>query len=175
MIQWADCETLIRLRVWSEFRCPLMLRRPRFRMALLTYSDQIIYVNYLLNIMWRKSRILKKCQHSETGILLPWAATSENVPVQTWAPSEDSDQPAHSRSLTRIFTGQSGKVSSCGQRRLWSDCVDAQADLSLRWAHLWKGMFSNAAAHKRAAQCENMSTGICGKRRPRSACASTVW
>ena len=27
------------------------------------------------------------------------------------------------------------KVSSCGQRRLWSDWADAQADLSLRWAH----------------------------------------
>ena len=27
------------------------------------------------------------------------------------------------------------KLSSCGQRRLWSDWVDAQADLSLRWAH----------------------------------------
>ena len=25
--------------------------------------------------------------------------------------------------------------SSCGQRRLWSDWADAQADLSLRWAH----------------------------------------
>ena len=27
------------------------------------------------------------------------------------------------------------KVSSCGQRGLWSDWADAQADLSLRWAH----------------------------------------
>ena len=28
------------------------------------------------------------------------------------------------------------KLSSCGQRRLWSDLADAQADLSLRWAHM---------------------------------------
>ena len=27
------------------------------------------------------------------------------------------------------------KLPSCGQRRLWSDWADAQADLSLRWAH----------------------------------------
>ena len=27
------------------------------------------------------------------------------------------------------------KVSSCGQRRLWSDWADALADLSRRWAH----------------------------------------
>ena len=30
---------------------------------------------------------------------------------------------------------QGPKVSSCGQRRLSSDWADAQADLSLRWAH----------------------------------------
>ena len=48
----------------------------------------------------------------------------------------------------RVFAvssmGSSGpKLSSCGQRRLWSDWADAQADLSLRWVHshytpLWK-------------------------------------
>ena len=50
-------------------------------------------------------------------------------------PSEDSDQPAHPRSLIRVFTGhslgsQGSKASSGGQRRLWSDCADVQADLS---------------------------------------------
>ena len=33
------------------------------------------------------------------------------------------------------------------QRRLWSDCVDAQADLSLRWAHMSFCWFWHAAAH----------------------------
>ena len=28
------------------------------------------------------------------------------------------------------------KLSSCGQRKLRSDWADAQADLSLRWAHM---------------------------------------
>ena len=28
------------------------------------------------------------------------------------------------------------KLSSCGQRRFWSDWVDVQANLSLRWAHM---------------------------------------
>ena len=51
----------------------------------------------------------------------------------------------------RIFTGRildslGCKVSSCGQRRLWSDCVDAQADLSLCWAHMSSGTFSHVAA-----------------------------
>ena len=52
------------------------------------------------------------------------------------APSADSDQPAHS-----CTDSQGCRVSSCGQRRLWSDCADAQADLSLRWAHMSEGVF----------------------------------
>ena len=73
-----------------------------------------------------------------------------NRNVREYAPSEDSDQPAHSRSLIRILTGrildnQGYKVSSCGQRRLWSDCLDAQADLSLHWTHLSVRTFSIVA------------------------------
>ena len=39
------------------------------------------------------------------------------------------------------------KVSSCGQRRLWSDCADGQADLSHRWAHMSEGTFSHVTSH----------------------------
>ena len=58
----------------------------------------------------------------------------------TCAPSEASDQPGHPPSLIKVFTvrliGSEGpSVSSCGQRRLWSDWADVQADLSLCWAH----------------------------------------
>ena len=50
--------------------------------------------------------------------------------IRTSAPSEDSDQTAHSRSLIRIFSGhildsQGCKVSSYRQRRLRSDYADA--------------------------------------------------
>ena len=80
------------------------------------------------------------------GFLALRVAISESIPLNMCA-SEDSDQPAHSRSLIRIFTGrildsQGCKVSSCGQRRPWSDCADAQADLSLRWAHVRRFVFS---------------------------------
>ena len=55
------------------------------------------------------------------------------------APSEDSDQPAHLRRLIRVFAGhpvgnQGFKAHSSGQRRLGSASVNAQADLSFRWA-----------------------------------------
>ena len=49
--------------------------------------------------------------------------------VTHWAHSEDSDQ-----------TGQMPR------RRLWSDWVDAQADLSLRWAHMPFFWFCHVAA-----------------------------
>ena len=51
-----------------------------------------------------------------------WSEPPESPPL-AYVPSEDSNQPAHSRSLIRIFTGrildrQWRKVSLCGQRRL---------------------------------------------------------
>ena len=69
----------------------------------------------------------------------------------TYAPSEDSDQPAHSHSLIRTLSGyildsQEFKVSSCGQRRLKSVCAHAQTDLSLHWPHMSEGTFSVIAA-----------------------------
>ena len=55
------------------------------------------------------------------------------------------------RTLLRIVAGRildsSGyKVSSCGQRRLWSDCAEAQAELSLHWAHMRESTYSHVAA-----------------------------
>ena len=54
-------------------------------------------------------------------ILLGPQVTSETY-LRTCAPSEDTDQPAHSRNLIRIFTtrifdSQRCKISSCRQRR----------------------------------------------------------
>ena len=56
------------------------------------------------------------------------------------APSEDSDQPGHPPSLIRVFAVRMKKAlvlsyQLSAQWRLWSDWADAQADLSLRWAH----------------------------------------
>ena len=68
-----------------------------------------------------------------------WAATWQNQ-QSDYAPSEDSDQPWHAPSLIRVFADRTKKVwllnyPLSAQRRLWSDWPDAQADLSLRWAH----------------------------------------
>ena len=68
-----------------------------------------------------------------------WAASWQNQQCGC-APSEDSDQPGHLPSLIRVFAVRMKKAwvlsyPLSAQRRLWSDWVDAQADLSLRWAH----------------------------------------
>ena len=83
----------------------------------------------------RQSKVLKIL---DRGLII-WASTWQNQQSDC-APSEDSDQPGHPPSLIRVFPVRSmsslgPKLSSCGQRRLWSDWADAQADLSLRWAH----------------------------------------
>ena len=51
-----------------------------------------------------------------------------------------------------MFTGhmldsQGYNVSSSGQRRFWSDCADAQANLSVRCAHTPEGTFTHVLVH----------------------------
>ena len=69
-----------------------------------------------------------------------WAVTRQNQ-QNDCVPSEDSDQPGHPPSPIRVFAVRMKKAwvlsyPLSAQRRLWSDLVDAQADLSLRWAHM---------------------------------------
>ena len=65
-----------------------------------------------------------------------WAASWQNQ-QNDCAPSEDSDQPMHPPRLIRVRTKKAWVPSYplSAKRRLWSDWADAQADLSLRWAH----------------------------------------
>ena len=56
------------------------------------------------------------------------------------APSEDSDHPGHPPRLIRVFAASMKKAwvlsnPLSAQQRLCSDWADAQADLSLCWAH----------------------------------------
>ena len=55
-------------------------------------------------------------------------------------PSKESDQPGHPPSLIRVFDVRMKKAwvfsyPISAQQSLWSYWADAQADLSLRWAH----------------------------------------
>ena len=68
-----------------------------------------------------------------------------------WA-STQSDQCLPLRSVGN----QGPELSSCGQRRLWSDWADAEADLSLRLAHMPFCWFSHEAAHLPVLQRTNL-------------------
>ena len=57
-------------------------------------------------------------QSDQSSLCAQWVAKD---PSLLHADSKDSDQ--------------TGQLTSCGQQRLWSDWADAQADLTLRWAH----------------------------------------
>ena len=72
-------------------------------------------------------------------LALEWAASWQNQ-QNDFAPSEDSDQPGHVRSVIRAFAVHMKKAwvlsyPLSAQQRLWSDWMHVQADLSLRWAH----------------------------------------
>ena len=71
---------------------------------------------------------------------------------KTCVTSKDSDQPVHPSSLATVLVYFSlnsleAVEGTCDQRRLRSDCADAQADLSFRWSHKSYGRFCRALAH----------------------------
>ena len=74
----------------------------------------------------------------------------------TYVPNKDSDQPGrislHSHAVWSVFAVRSKdspgtKASSYRQQRLRSDWVNAQPDLSLRWAHRSFCWFCRATVH----------------------------
>ena len=79
-------------------------------------------------------------------IKITWIATSENVPSNMSAQRRFRSACAFAQPDQKFhrahFGSQRCKVSSCGQRRHWSDCADTQADLSLCLAHVSKGTLS---------------------------------
>ena len=70
--------------------------------------------------------------------IIIWASAQQNL-QKTCVTSKDSHQPVHPPSITRVLIYPSldsleAVKGTCDQRRLWSDCTHAQADLSLRWS-----------------------------------------
>ena len=61
-----------------------------------------------------------------------------------------------------------------GQGRLWLDCADAQADLSLRLAHTHFVGFVMSWLIYWASMWENLSSGVWEQQRRRPACTSVL-
>ena len=95
-------------------------------------------------LLWKVWWCQKYCHKLRVSLILHqarliWAASWQNQ-RNDCEPSEDSDQPGHPPSLIRVFAVRMKKTwvlsyPLSAQRRLWSDWADAQADLSLHWAH----------------------------------------
>ena len=96
-----------------------------------------------LTMLCTTSHIKMFASHKHTLSRRLWEPQRQKTYFQPRAASEDSDQPAHSHSLIRIFTLDSPvcKVCSCGQRRLWSNYANRQAVLCCRGTHMSDGKF----------------------------------
>ena len=86
----------------------------------------------------------------ETKWFIKYRPQREKTYFLTCAPNEDSNQPAHLRSLIRVFVFRMKKLCILGYPksahwRFWSDCANVQADLNLRWAHRSDGTFPDDA------------------------------
>ena len=71
---------------------------------------------------------------------------------KTYVTSKDSDWHVHLPSMAKIFVNpsfdsQKAVEGACDQRRLWSDCADAQADQNLCWSHKSYCRFCRVPAH----------------------------
>ena len=99
----------------------------------------------------RRTKFVAKFKSDGWSEARPKWATAWKTNKLICAPNEDSDQPGHPFSLIRVFTVHmmtplvlSYPLSA--HRRLWSDWVDAQSDLSLHWAHMPFRWFYHAVA-----------------------------
>ena len=127
---WSTCDvsTLKISKIWTPILIKLKLE---------------IGIPIFVNIGHRYKHILTQkrniCFCLTMQLSSKWAASWQNQ-QNDCVPWEDSDQPGHPPSLIRVFAVHSmgswgPKLSSCGQRRLWSDWASPQSDLSLRWVH----------------------------------------
>ena len=103
------------------------------------WTLNVFLLEHLFILFWQVNDKFSCFSYGWYCLRTIWTPTSENY-FRTCAPSEDSDQPAHSRSLIRIFTGhildsQWCQVSSCGQQWL----------IRLRWL-IW--VFVGCTYHK---------------------------
>ena len=84
------------------------------------------------------------------------SAHRQKTYLRTCAPSENSDQTAYSESSLGAYRIEKDATdSSSGQRRLWPDCADAQADLSLRRECILEGTFSHLTNHTQPRRKSN--------------------
>ena len=101
-----------------------------------TLKDSYIYFFFFFFLSWEYCAIWLVGSKS-----IPFEPPHDKTNKRACAPSGDLDQPGHPLSLIRDFavrmkTDWVLSYPLRAQWRLWSDWADAQADLSLCWAHM---------------------------------------
>ena len=99
-----------------------------------------IYVRILFQHHWPSFMLLSRDTY------LQYEQQRQKTYLRTCAPSENSDQPAHSRSLIRIFLCAFWITKYATFLHTDND-ADTYAEWSLRWSIKSKDMFSHVADH----------------------------
>ena len=102
-------------------------------------------------------RFRSDCANEYSDLNLCWIQTSNYVVAihnLIWLfPGPKCPIVGHGNSYCWVFVVCMKKLCilgypKCTQRRFWSDCINAQADINLHWAQMSDGMFSDLAAFK---------------------------
>ena len=106
--------------------------------TLLSADCHIIFIAYTICLLQIQIKVIpiKFCVVYYINIALAWGLQKL---IRQFSTYHHDPEPQHDKtnkmSERPAKTQIRPKLSSCVQRRLWSDWVDAQADLSLRWVH----------------------------------------
>ena len=86
------------------------------------------------------------------GLYVAYEPKHDKTYNTTCVTSNESYQPVHPPSIAKVLIyslldSSKAVERTCDQQRLWSDCADAQVDLSLRWSHKSCCRFRRALTH----------------------------
>ena len=134
MGKWIFCRSLLIVVIYKMF---FILQGRQLGYLLFNHCSLI---NNRANGFLSNTEKYQANEHFWTGNNSTWAMIWPNR-QNGCAPSEDSDQPGHPPSLIRVFAVRMKKplvlsYPLSAQQLLRSDWADAQADLSLCWAHM---------------------------------------
>ena len=151
------CPAYFRFAVFSgsclALRSVISLRQRELISLLLWVLSVVVYLPFLLVSL--KGCVLWLCLFLDTFLALFILEPGHRISVRPLK-TQNSVWPESSQ-VSYFVVWQGPKASSGAQRRLWSACAEAQADLSLRWAHMQSCRKCCFPAHCLKQICNNGS------------------
>ena len=114
-------------------------------LALISFCNFVPLINLRSNLVLKKKTSIRRLKFHLYG------PKRKKTYIRTCVHNEDSNQPAHPRSLIRVSVVRMKQLCilgypKCAQPRFRSDCANAQSDLNLRWALIFEGTFLDVTA-----------------------------